>query len=76
MFKVLFPDVYERYKAAFDAGVWEKDDPGPWLGRAVVYKLQVELHPDKNESGPSVSFACGNYTGGYMLVPQLLAKLW
>ncbi|KAF8230865.1 hypothetical protein L208DRAFT_1378361 [Tricholoma matsutake] len=32
IFKELFPKEYEEFKAAFEAGVWLEDDPGPWLG--------------------------------------------
>ena len=74
MYKVLFPELYEKLKPAFDAGRWFKQDPGPWVGRALVYKLQVELHLDGNDVGPSVSFPCGDFSGGQMLVPQLEAK--
>jgi hypothetical protein len=75
MFKVLFPEVYAKYSTAFEAGVWERADPGPFLARAIVYKLQVELHQDEHEDGPFVSFPCGDYTGGDMFVPQLRARL-
>jgi hypothetical protein len=43
-FSAAFPDEYTKYKEAFDAGVWNLEDPGPWLGRALVYKLQVRPH--------------------------------
>lgn len=74
MFKAAFPEWYFKYKDAFDAGVWLKDDPGPFLGRAIIYKLQGRLHKDFHDLGPSASFGVGNYTGGEMLFPQLLAK--
>jgi hypothetical protein len=63
------------YRAAFDAGVWFTDDPGPFLGRAVIYKLQGRLHKDRYDVGPSVSFPVGQFTGGEMLFPQLNLKL-
>jgi hypothetical protein len=74
MFEELYPDTYHQFRQAFDAGVWIEEDPGPWLGRAIVYKLQVSLHTDKHDIGPTASFGCGSYTGGEMLVPQLGAK--
>ena len=74
MFKVSFPEWYERYSKAFEAGVWLRDDPGPFLGRAIIYKLQRRLHKDANDLGPSASFGVGDYTGGEMLFPQLGAK--
>lgn len=74
MFRVLFPEIYQEFQAAFDAGVWEREDPGPWLGRAIVYKLQVELHVDQQDLNPTASFPCGSFTGGEMVVPQLPTK--
>jgi hypothetical protein len=74
MFKATFPEWYDRYKEAFDAGVWLSEDPGPFLGRAIIYKLQGRLHKDRNDLGPSASFGVGNYSGGEMLFPQLHAK--
>jgi hypothetical protein len=74
MFRTLMPDAYKKYRVAFDAGVWEKEDPGPWLGRAIVYKLPVNMHTDGKDEGPTASFPVGSYTGGEMLVPDLRAK--
>ena len=74
MFKAAFPEWYDRYREAFDAGVWLSDDPGPFLGRAIIYKLQGRLHKDSHDLGPSASFGVGNYTGGEMIFPQLGAK--
>jgi hypothetical protein len=74
-FEALFPEAYERSKNAFDAGVWVKDDPGPWIGRALIYKLQGSLHVDDKDEGPTVSFPCGYFEGGEMVLPQLDAKL-
>ena len=40
MFEATFPDIYKEYKEAFEAGIWFQDDPGPFIGRAIIYKLQ------------------------------------
>ena len=53
-FKVLFPNAYKKFKAAFNAGQWVKGDPGPWLGRALIFKLQGSLHVDDKDEGPSL----------------------
>ncbi|KAJ7861146.1 hypothetical protein B0H14DRAFT_2743132 [Mycena olivaceomarginata] len=45
-----------EYTKAFKAGVWEPADPGPWIGRAIVYKLQVSEHVDGLDDGPTASF--------------------
>jgi hypothetical protein len=75
LFQVLMPECYDTYKTAFEAGKWLESDPGPWVGRAIVYKLQVDLHKDKEDGGPAASFPVGSFTGGEMLIPQLKAKL-
>lgn len=74
MFQVFFPEAYQEYKAAFDAGIWVQADPGPWLGRAIVHKLQVSMHYDRNDAGPTASFPVGQYTGGHMEVAELQAR--
>ncbi|KAF8956853.1 hypothetical protein BDZ97DRAFT_1763432 [Flammula alnicola] len=74
MFKVAFPEWHAKYRKAFEAGVWMSCDPGPYLGRAIIYKLQGRLHRDRHDLGPSASFGVGNYTGGEMLFPQFNAK--
>lgn len=73
-FAVLFPIAYKKFSKAFEAGVWVKDDPGPWLGRALIYKLQGSLHIDDKDEGPTVSFPCGFFNGGEMIFPQLDVK--
>jgi hypothetical protein len=74
-FQILFPAEYEKFCHAFNAGYWVKGDPGPWLGRALIYKLQGNLHVDDKDEGPTVSFPCGFFEGGEMIVPELFAKL-
>ncbi|KAF8867895.1 hypothetical protein CPB84DRAFT_1810481, partial [Gymnopilus junonius] len=74
MFQAVFPEEYRKYEKAFEAGVWMQCDPGPYLGRAIIYKLQGRLHKDKHDLGPSASFGVGYYTGGEMLFPQFGTK--
>jgi hypothetical protein len=74
MFKATFPDWHAKYSKEFATGRWLRDDPGPFLGRAVVYKLQGKVHRDRHDLGPSASFGVGLYSGGEMLFPQLKAK--
>lgn len=75
IFEVLMPECFRTYKTAFEAGEWLVEDPGPFIGRVIVYKLQVSLHKDKNDGGPAISFPIGFFKGGEMLIPQLNAKL-
>ena len=74
-FKVSFPEYHTKYTAAFEAGVWESEDPGPWLGRAIVWKLPVQTHMDGLDDGPTAIFNFGNYTGGKLYLPNLQVKL-
>ncbi|KAH9920744.1 uncharacterized protein B0H18DRAFT_880753 [Fomitopsis serialis] len=73
--QVAFPEEYLLYEKAFQAGVWEPAHPGPWLGRAVVWKLQVGPHRDGLDAGPACIFNCGHYTGGEAILIDLEAKL-
>jgi len=75
MFEAGFPEIYQQYRLAFDAGVWIAEDPGPFLGRAIIYKLQGKLHKDRKDLGPSVCFPVGYFDGGEMLFPQFKTKL-
>jgi hypothetical protein len=77
IFKVSFPNYYQKYQHAFSAGNWfgKRLDPGPWLGRAIVYKLQVLTHVDGLDDGPTAVFNFGYYTGGEMYLPDLGLKL-
>ncbi|KIM35729.1 hypothetical protein M413DRAFT_32286 [Hebeloma cylindrosporum] len=74
-FEVAFPQYYIQYKAGFKAGVWMTEDPGPWLGRAIVWKLQVKTHMDGLDDGPTAIFNMGDYTGGELYLPDLKVKL-
>jgi hypothetical protein len=58
-FAAAFPTEHAQYKEAFAAGVWLTEDPGPWLGRAIVYKLQVRPHQDRLDGGPTAIFNVG-----------------
>lgn len=74
-FAVAFPSYYKRYCMAFEAGRWIMEDPGPWLGRAIVWKLPVNSHVDGLDDGPTAIFNCGSYTGGALNLPDIHVKL-
>jgi len=74
-FEVAFPNYYAKYKAAFEAGIWTTKDPGPWLGRAIVWKLPVQTHVDGLDDGPTAIFNIERYTGGKLSLPDLRVKL-
>lgn len=69
MFETVFPDIYAKYREAFEASIWFSEDPGPFLGCAIIYKLQGCLHKDCQDVGPSVWFLAGSFPGGEMLFP-------
>lgn len=71
LFQVAFPDFFSKYEKAFDAGAFHLADPGPFLGRAIVWKLPVELHKDGLDDRPTIIFDCGSYTGGILYLPDL-----
>ena len=75
--EILLPQQAQDYQKAFDAGHWysEDADPGPFLGRAVIWKMQLSLHKDAGDVGHSISFGFGSYTGAHMIIPQLNLKL-
>lgn len=74
MFRATFPEEYVEYEAAFTAGRWVVQDPGPFMARCVVYKLDTALHYDDNDVGPTAVFVVGDFTGGRMDFPQLKCK--
>ena len=76
LFKGAFPEEYERYADAFKAGRWMafEEDPGPWLMRVLVWKLDVHMHVDGGDGGPTITMPCGFFTGGHMELPQLMAR--
>jgi hypothetical protein len=74
-FKVAYPDYFSTYSDAFKAGVWIDSDPGPWIGRVIVWKLQVLTHQDGLDDGPTAIFNCGRYRGGELYLPDLGLKL-
>ncbi|KIK41773.1 hypothetical protein CY34DRAFT_107160 [Suillus luteus UH-Slu-Lm8-n1] len=75
MFRVSFPAFYAKYEAVFLAGRWTVTDPGPLLGRVLVWKLQVMPHQDGLDAGPSIIFNMGKFTGGECYITDLKLKL-
>ncbi|KAG1901574.1 uncharacterized protein F5891DRAFT_979398 [Suillus fuscotomentosus] len=64
MFCVNFPEFYKKYQKAFKAGKWIVVDPGPFLGRVIVWKLAVLPYQDVLDAGPAVIFPMGRFKGG------------
>ncbi|KAJ7074605.1 hypothetical protein C8F01DRAFT_934676, partial [Mycena amicta] len=72
--QVFYPKWYDIYQKAFAAGQYELRDPGPFLGRALVWKLQVTLHRDGLDIGPTLIASNGYYEGGSLLGPDVESK--
>ncbi|KAJ6485082.1 hypothetical protein C8R47DRAFT_1072886 [Mycena vitilis] len=68
MFKALFPEYHAMFAADFKRGVWLTEDKGPFLGRAVVSKLQVGIHRDSLDDGPAATFPSGWYRAGDLCI--------
>ncbi|KAJ7204059.1 hypothetical protein GGX14DRAFT_569659 [Mycena pura] len=67
-FSVVFPDYHERYMKAFKAGcALPLDDPGPFIGRAIVWKLQVLSHLDGLDAGTVGMSPEGSYEDGELI---------
>ncbi|KAF8232938.1 hypothetical protein L208DRAFT_1269430, partial [Tricholoma matsutake] len=74
-FKKAFLEYHRQYSKAFSAGIWNLEDPGPWLGHALVYKLQVLPHIDGLDNGPTTCFPVAYFTGRAMHLSDLGLKL-
>ncbi|KAJ7842685.1 hypothetical protein B0H14DRAFT_2447552 [Mycena olivaceomarginata] len=74
-FKAVYPEYHASYQRIFDAGVFLKEDPGPFPARAIVYKLQVYDHRDDKDEGPSATSPSGYWKGGSMCYADLRTKL-
>lgn len=76
LFKVAFPDVAQKYAAAFKKGEWQMvKDLGPFWGQALVYKMPVDVHQDGLDDGLLAMFPCGFFTEGRLDFPDLGIKL-
>ncbi|KAJ7710664.1 hypothetical protein B0H17DRAFT_1123782 [Mycena rosella] len=65
------PDYHARYLKAFNAGCYlPNDDPGPFIGRAIVWKLQVWAHLDGLEGGPVATTPEGAFRRGGLVFPD------
>ena len=54
--------------------MWFTEDPGPWIARAIVWKLHVNRHVDEQDAGLTATFPVGDFEGGYLELPQLEAR--
>lgn len=60
LMKQIFPLEYARYRKAFVNALWTPD-AGCWIGRAVLWKCQVDLHVD---GGDGIMAICAIVNSG------------
>lgn len=72
--KAFFPQQHKQATKIFKAGRWFDRDVGPWLGRAVGYKVPTTTHPDEGDSGTTFITAVGSYLGGYLEIHDLAVR--
>nr|GAT45937.1 predicted protein [Mycena chlorophos] len=72
--KTFYPVWYREFNARFPAGQFLPEAIGPYLALALVWKLQVALHADRNDAGVTTSTPNGYWTGGHLYVPHFKAK--
>src|SRR5579875_2855431 len=68
VFEQEFPTEYAAQKKRYVAAKWCKVDPGPYLGRAVIYKMVASSsHMDSHDACPTAIFPVGYWTKGHLL---------
>ncbi|KAF9020256.1 hypothetical protein BDZ89DRAFT_1138765 [Hymenopellis radicata] len=55
----------------FKAGRFFSEDRGPWLGRALGYKVPTTTHPDEGDTGPTFLTCAGSFNGGHLQFHEL-----
>lgn len=75
IFEILWPEQHAVAAADFAAGQWYAEDPGPYLGHVVGYKLQTTSHADTGDLVPTVTFPVGLFKDGHMDILELRARL-
>lgn len=72
--KVFYPKYHLQYEQAFAAGKTNLFDPGPFLGRVLVWGLPVGNHRDGGDTHPTLTSPNGHFKGGPLYLPDLRLK--
>ncbi|KAJ7227036.1 hypothetical protein GGX14DRAFT_310934, partial [Mycena pura] len=72
--KVFYPVAHREHREAFEAGKREDLDPGPFLGRVIVWGLPVGIHRDGLDKLPTLTTDNGFFSGGDMPLPDFRCK--
>ncbi|THU80049.1 hypothetical protein K435DRAFT_611608, partial [Dendrothele bispora CBS 962.96] len=75
MFEKEFPQEFKAYRKAHKAARWCLHDPGPYIGKAIVWKLSSAAHLDEDDGCLTVTYPMGSFTGGNMDIYDLHARL-
>ncbi|KAK7433512.1 hypothetical protein VKT23_015167 [Stygiomarasmius scandens] len=75
IFKKEFPEEYPRFLKAHKAARWRKSDPGPYVGKVVIWKLSGSPHIDQGDPCPTATFGLGCFEGGNMEILDIGVKL-
>jgi hypothetical protein len=77
MFKTEWPESFERFDHAFKSARLNKLNPGPWHGKAVVWKSDSHVHADTKDSEecPTSCVPIGQYTRGEMELFDMKTKI-
>ncbi|KAK1216501.1 hypothetical protein PQX77_020853 [Marasmius sp. AFHP31] len=72
-----FPEYYEESAVACKAAI-TRNSPvvGPWIGKAIVWKLQGSSHIDDHDIIPTATYPMGVYEGGYMDLIDIDTRLY
>ena len=75
MLQRAFPEE-ANLRSMMEAGRFQPEDVGAWFGRAIVHKLQAELHQDGLDKPriPAAIFSSGYYSEGQRYQPDLGLK--
>ena len=72
MFKAALPDLCREHIEIFKAGRWYQEINSSWLGTAIVYKLQTDIHFDESDGKlPTVIFCLGQFDKGFLEMPDI-----
>jgi hypothetical protein len=75
-YRTFWPDKFEAWCQAFEAGVWEEADRGISAGHSIIFKLGSDMHEDGNDAPdfPTATIPAGLFRGGEMYFPDLRLK--
>lgn len=74
-YKLIEAQFHDHMQLSFQAGKLYESAVGPYLARALIYKLQVDAHLDRRDHGLSAMTNSGRYYRGYLYFPQFWMRV-